>query len=506
MAASDVRDAVVQLLRDVDVMTKVEARRKAAESETQEMEEDYCEEDREALRKCREERREEDRRNCQRQGGDSNNNNSGGKRDSSNEEGSDEHKAGGNSINDLKEKIRTLQMQLKVQHVQALQTLNSEVVILQTQIYQELQALPFVTSIESLFVNNRQKRCSHAKHQQDIIEFKASLFTLLAELIDSSCHALKTDIARSIHLLRYAAPFLESTSDGGGLDRDRRSLIEKHFHWICIVFANGSSGKSRLETIITNVMSSIGSSSSSSSMNGNGGVVKLALLPDYRSKTLYLASMVDMEAVDAIVNIELQQRLDELFVEDKFLSSSSSSSSSSTSSSLSDSYKSKGGGVKMSHSPVVECETFQGIELDDIVLLDGSDAYHHKRDSNCEHVVSPQPVLRVIIDMNDIDEDEYVATTGAAAVVEDVDNDVYGSNTTTSSTSSSSLRGQEPIAPIDSTSPASQSTTTSTTMKSPPPQKMKYDDDEVNSSSSSFSSGYCENYENSKPNILNVAD
>ena len=491
MAASDVRDAVVQLLRDVDLMAKAEARRKAAESETHEMEEEYCEEDREALRKCREERREEDRRNYQRQGGDSNNNNNGRKRDGNSEEdsggGSDEHKAC-NSINDLKEKIRTLQMQLKVQHVQALQTLNSEVVILQTQIYQELKALPFVTSVESLFVNNKQKqRCSHAKHQQDIIEFKASLFTLLAELIDSSCHALKTDVARSIHLLRHAVPFLESNDD---LDRDRRSLIEKHFHWICIVFANGSSGKSRLETIITNLMSSVGSNSSSnSSMNAN--VVKLALLPDYRSKTLYLASMVDMEAVDAIVSIELQQRLDELFVEDKFLSSLSSSSSS-------DGYKFKGG-VQMSYNPVVERETCQGVELDDIVLFDTTDNADDSKtaDNNCEHVVSPQPILRVIIDMNDIDEDDYVVATTAGGVAEDVDNDVHGIDT----------RCGEPPASIDSTSPVSQSTSTTTTMKSPqkttsPPQKMKHDDDEVTSSSSSCC---CENYENSKPNILNVA-
>lgn len=497
MAASDVRDAVVQLLRDVDLMAKAEARRKAAESETHEMEEEYCEEDREALRKCREERREEDRRNYQRQGGDSNNNsNNGGKRDRNSEDdsggGSDEHKAC-NSINDLKEKIRTLQMQLKVQHVQALQTLNSEVVILQTQIYQELKALPFVTSIESLFVNNRQKqRCSHAKHQQDIIEFKASLFTLLAELIDSSCHALKTDVARSIHLLRYAAPFLESNDD---LDRDRRSLIEKHFHWICIVFANGSSGKSRLETIITNLMSSVrgnnNNNSDSSSMNAN--VVKLALLPDYRSKTLYLASMVDMEAVDAIVSIELQQRLDELFVEDKSLSSLSSSLSSS------DGYKSKGG-VQMSYSPIVERETCQGVELDDIVLFDSTDNADDSKtaDNNCEHVVSPQPVLRVIIDMNDIDEDDYVTT--AAGVAEDVDSDVHGIDN----------RGREPTGSIDSTSPALRSTSTTTSMKSPqktisPPQKMKHDDDEVTSSSSSSSSCCCENYENSKPNILNVA-
>lgn len=154
----------------------------------------------------------------------------------------------------------------------------------------------------------------------------------------------------------------------------------------------------------------------------------------------------------------------------------------------------------MSYNPVVERETCQGVELDDIVLFDTTDNADDSKtaDYNCEHVISPQPVLRVIIDMNDIDEDDYVAATTAGGVAEDVDNDVHGIDT----------RCGEPPASIDSTSPASQSTSTTTTMKSPqkttsPSQKMKHDDDEVTSSSSS--SCCCENYENSKPNILNVA-
>jgi len=368
-------------------------------------------------------------------------------------------------------------MQLKVQHVQALQTLNSEVVILQTQIYQELKALPFVTSVESLFVNNKQKqRCSHAKHQQDILDFKASLFSLLAELIDSSCHALKTDLART-HLLRYAAPFLESIDD---LDRDRRSLIEKHFHWICIVYANGCSGKSRLDTIIAGLVRYPNHHQQHPSLRSTNASVKLALLPDYRSKTLYLASMVDMDAVDAIFGVELQQRLDELFAEEKFLSTSSS-----------DSNRSPISSIMKSYSPVVR-ETLPGIELDDIVVLDCDNADNDKLDNSIS--VSSHPVLRVIIDMNDIDEDEYPTTTSA-------ENDDDNGDIDTSSTPA--IESPKVITSINTDSPP----TPCSTVKSSKPscsssssssgQKMKFDEEDLLSSS-------CEN-ENSKPNILNVA-
>ena len=61
MAAAEVRDVVQQLMKDVTKQERMEAKRRAAESESQHAEDEYCEEDREALRKCREERREEDR-------------------------------------------------------------------------------------------------------------------------------------------------------------------------------------------------------------------------------------------------------------------------------------------------------------------------------------------------------------------------------------------------------------------------------------------------------------
>jgi hypothetical protein len=327
MAASDVREQVLLLMKEVERQERAEVKLRAMEQESRQAEDDFCEEDREALRKCREDRVREDRA---------------ARRAASDEDEKKEQGSKGDSLDDLKDKIRLLQVQLKVQHVQALQNMNSEVVLLQTQILKELQALPFVTSLDSLFVHNcasllkpRTEGVSkaHSKSTEEDAQpkdFKTSLLTLVAELVDSACHAIRSDV-----LAASAAVAADiSTADKS---QSPRELLDQHLGWMRIVLADGSTYcKTQLDAVVEALVEqqrsvggspttegasaaseSAGQTSSASAATSQPEEVsmRLALLPDYRAKALYLASLVDMATVQDILGPQLLQRLEEILLE-----------------------------------------------------------------------------------------------------------------------------------------------------------------------------------------------
>lgn len=333
MAASEVREQVLLLMKEVERQERLEVKMRAMERENRQAEDDYCEEDKEALRKCREDRRNEDRN--ARRGGDED----GGKGEDGKGSGAES-----GSLDDLKDKIRLLQVQLKVQHVQALQSMNSEVVTLQAQIIKELQALPFVTSLDALFTENS---ASLLKPRPVVAEptasvssagaddsdgtgsggsgaeskdFKTSLLTLLAELVDSACHAIRSD------LLAISSATSSATAS--------KELLDQHLGWMRIVLADGSTYcKTQLDAVVAALVeqanghadaSSTGTDTEKAAAAGTAPAgnkdevaMRLALLPDYRAKTLYLASLVDLAAVQDIIGPQLLQRLEEILLEGK---------------------------------------------------------------------------------------------------------------------------------------------------------------------------------------------
>lgn len=438
MAASDVRDAAQQLMREVDIFVKAEVKRKAADSESREMEEEYCEEDREALRKCREDRREEDRKNMSQRSSGSRSREGGG--DKNKENGCDEDKnSESNSLNELKDKIRILQMQLKIQHIQALQTLNSEVVILQTQIFKELKALPFIVSIDSIFSyklhkQNLSSNSTMKDTNENVIDFKLSLVTLLADIVDSTCNALKLEFTR------FPYNTIAAAVDGGDDDiilkdhnifKARRSLIEKHLSWMFIVLADGSCAKATLKSFFVTLINSISNNDNietlysynddNISMNPS---IKLALFPDYRAKCLYLASMVDISAVHTILGIELQQRIEELLFEGKLSSTMSPITYSTTTvvTQINDSL------VEQEHiEPHIDHSSVEDIDIEQINI-------------NIIDITLEEKLCS--IDVFDIDEEIYqhpdLIQTSTITIVDELEslpNDIISNNSNSSSSS-----------------------------------------------------------------------
>lgn len=327
LAAADVSDLVHKIMQQTEAKIITDARRKAANKEMEQQEEDYCEEDREALRKCRAERMEEQEQ--QRKAEQQRREKEKAEKKEEDGEGEDSAEKG---LNDLKEKIRMLQVQLKVQHVQALQTMNSEVLTLQQQILQELKSIPFVTSVESLFTNevNDKILAANVKIKKNsknnggkALDYRSSVLSLVAEFLDGACTSLRNDLTENDE----SNEWLLALAGKEAPDRSRRSLLHKHLSWVKIVLADGLSSNEVIESISEEFslpeipVQENGSNQVLDEENvketGDKKVeVKLALLPDYRSKTLYLASLVDAGAVNSIIFDELKSRLREILTED----------------------------------------------------------------------------------------------------------------------------------------------------------------------------------------------
>lgn len=297
----------------------------------------------------------------------------------------------------LRVKIRSLQVQLRVQHVQALQSLNSETKSLQQQLQRQLREM-VVSSMETDSVaaeiraqREKDRRQIEKQKLQDELEAKAksgetitsatekgaqlsapplklSLLSLLAEFIDSSCNLLREEI-----LLETNTGF--DNEDGESASHSS-VLLHRFLGWMQALtpcqpklVADTESDKETATTEPSNPAPEVGASNisiekekeSSSSLHdidddgdetsnnchqqqsaaaseetefsekdkdkknpipNNTKIsvsqtgVKLALLPDYRSKTLWLSALVDEDTVIQMVNKELLPRLQNCFTSD----------------------------------------------------------------------------------------------------------------------------------------------------------------------------------------------
>ena len=144
-------------------------------------------------------------------------------------------------------------VQLVAQHVQALQTMNSEAVGLQADLLHELMALP-------------------SYHFECDCSYKNSLLTLLADLLDRSLAALRTH--------------LDSTTTSKQTEKEE--VLEHYLGWVYQV-----------------------------SPPPGTPPPKMALLPDYRSKILLLAMLVEPSAVSLMIDGEMTPRVQEIMGEEK---------------------------------------------------------------------------------------------------------------------------------------------------------------------------------------------
>lgn len=319
LTTSTVCDCIHAIIRQTEAQILADAKKKAELEAQEEQEQDYCEEDREALRKCREERQQEFFRQSAQEKNESNGSQK--KTDQNNME--DFFGEGIKSLDDLRDKIKTLQLQLKLQHVQALQTMNKETIQLQQQILQELKGLPFVTSVESLFSDNRSK----PKADGESSGFKFSLLSLIAEFVDSSCNSIRAGFADMV-----AAKFEDESClwmelgeyvDGRAkLTVQDIKLVENHLNWLAIVLSDSSNLMDGFYEKIWNHVNAnrypcdiLSQEEEEFAYTANVRKSKLALLPDFRSKTLYLASMIDGESLQCIVKEELFDRMLEIVQE-----------------------------------------------------------------------------------------------------------------------------------------------------------------------------------------------
>ena len=263
--------------------------------------------------------------------------------------------------------------------------MNSEVIQLQSSIIKELENLPFISNLDNIFTmsatehntvhnntttssgstTNTTTSGSMGKDEGKGLDFKTSLLTLVADLVDSACHAIRNDLIASSNTTNSSTTssggVSSSTGNSGGnsdatdTSTSPESLLDRHLGWMRITLADGSTySKAQLDAVAralaaqdnTTAASNTATSSStaaatasaetdstpsttnpnstsnSSSIPAGGSspsatevTQRLALLPDYRAKTLYLASLVDLTAVRDIIGPQLLQRLEEVMLE-----------------------------------------------------------------------------------------------------------------------------------------------------------------------------------------------
>eukprot|EP01038_Epipyxis_sp_PR26KG_P013069 gene13069-17518_t len=372
LAAKEVYDGINGLMKETEYIIYMDIKKKAAEFENDDLEDEYCEEDKEALRQSRKERQEEFLNKQQQQqqpaaGTDEN----GANEDSS--IAADKNDNPKNSLNDLRSKIRTLQIQLKIQHISALQSMNKEVVNLQSQILKELKGLPYITSFNDLFdeskvaifMNKYNNKTNKGKEEfrdsgndsrsendlhQHKLDFRTSLFSLVADYIDNSCNNMRQEllsnksydatVINDQHMIDYEIN--EEVLDDKRSRRSsgsssvsmqlkinaKKSLLDRHFGWLRIVLFDGT--RDILLSLENNIICDFDNESKVSSSNpncsppasgtasgtrelGTKDVQRIALLPDYRSKAIFLCSIVDMSSLNEIIELELRERLSEIF-------------------------------------------------------------------------------------------------------------------------------------------------------------------------------------------------
>lgn len=344
--------ALVQTMKD---QLQIEMKRKISQEkimkEQMDSFEDYNEEDKIFLKKMQQQSKEGD--------GKSNNNATSGEnigdKDEANKDGEKEENEEENSKDPfemLQAKINALQKQLKLQQIQALQSLNAETLTLQREIFKEIEEIPLLCSFTQLlqektsgyrlatgqfdpsFVRNEQSESDSMPPPMPSTvagsgpkELKESVLTLLAECVDSSLNLWRQ---MSIN------PALSPLDDISALDDSETSVdpspalqtwqtLQKQLFWLKIPLHQSltdtqkptTKQSSAVQVIheafyqLHTILSSIPTEKGQEVIH----IHQLALFPDYRSKTLYLASLLDIDAVRELLILELPTKVKEIIDE-----------------------------------------------------------------------------------------------------------------------------------------------------------------------------------------------
>jgi curved DNA-binding protein CbpA len=346
-AATHLSDRLKQLQEKVQRNVLLEAKRQADyERMRHEEEEEYSAEDRESIRRARQQPPQQQQKPPA-AGDDGPNGEEESRKQGSEEEEDDEKNLTGLDL--LKSKIRKLQVQLYLQQVTALQTMNAETVTLQENILEELQSLTLLAPGPRHQVQSQQPLHRIQGVNAEVVE---SVVSLVAEMLDASLAQFRqtyqqqrpslllddTLPVQSSSSLELRSPSLEQHQvhlelrHHLDLDYVTQSLM-KHLVWcIDIVLSDHSHITLRQLLVQAEFLSavsdqgqagqdnvspttSIDEEATSKEKEHAKMMPKVALLPDYRAKTLYLASVLDMPAIKNLLFTELPQKLQEILSE-----------------------------------------------------------------------------------------------------------------------------------------------------------------------------------------------
>lgn len=335
MTAAELCGVSGEIIKQADEEIREEAKRAAAAKEE---ENHYSEEDKVELAEVRKKQREE---MC--------------KQNTEEFEKEQEDKQKDDSIESLKDQIKCLQVQLRVQHVQALHSLNGEAREIQKKLQQELIDVARATSIDHADKNAQKSRHKNCDHN----DFKMSLLSLIADFIDCSCNSLRSDIQNmgSESSLIDANPILrkhlgwmislvgnqvveeiveESIVDN---DNDKSVVVEdKNIDEVIthddidlnIKLDEDSTINDDInaEVDLSNLDNNDNNDINNNDTNNENQVnssddtkekkvknfksIRLALLPDFRSKVLWISALLDESNVSSIITNELSARLNHI--------------------------------------------------------------------------------------------------------------------------------------------------------------------------------------------------
>lgn len=372
-AATHLSDRLKQLQEKVQRNVLLEAKRQADyERMRHEEEEEYSAEDRESIRRARQQPPQQQQKPPA-AGDDGPIGEEESRKQGSEEEEDDEKNLTGLDL--LKSKIRKLQVifiiyliiysilfliesyllseyvqvQLYLQQVTALQTMNAETVTLQDNILEELQSLTLLAPGPRHQVQSQQPLHRIQGVNAEVVE---SVVSLVAEMLDASLAQFRqtyqqqrpslllddTLPVQSSTFLELRSPSLEQHQvhlelrHHLDLDYVTQSLM-KHLVW-CIDIVLSDHSHITLRQLLVQAeflsavsdqgqagqdnispTSSIDEEPTSKEKEHAKMMPKVALLPDYRAKTLYLASVLDMPAIKNLLFTELPQKLQEILSE-----------------------------------------------------------------------------------------------------------------------------------------------------------------------------------------------
>ena len=307
LAAAEICLAVKQIISMCDQEFKDELKQNA---KRREQHDDMCAEDRAFMAAMAQQQQEESREKA---------------REKAEEKEKEEqrHREEGTELEYLRGQVHSLQVQLRLQNIEALQTLNADVCGMQRKVRKYVNEVVVLdTNMPSSDNNNNPSDRNNLESwkRESADEHCQSLFSLLGELIDSSCltHRAKyADIATVV----IDSNFSENASA-------LMKMFDDSFGWmfaICKRLAeDGKDGTSDM-SMNTGVEESTGSSQETETNSqqdiGDEGSKqersndtsyhqqqRLALYPDFRSKVLMVCTLVSPEFVNKLINDEFYGR------------------------------------------------------------------------------------------------------------------------------------------------------------------------------------------------------